>query len=198
MLIPGSPSRRSISVIHWSFGVPGSTRQSRAASAIDGMTLTFGGSPTPERRRRERDRRVLDRVVELVVGQRANARLERFEHAELRRRHGLAEEPRQRPDEPVVGVLVVRLRAVPGDAFGGELQPDRVFSPPPRCRRPACRARRNRGCRSRLRRGCTRGRAPGSASRASTPRPARRPPPRRAPPSAGCRGRAGRSAASAA
>ena len=28
---------------------PGSTRQSRPASATDGMTLIFGGSPTPER-----------------------------------------------------------------------------------------------------------------------------------------------------
>ena len=30
--------------------MPGSTRQSSVASATDGMTLTFGGSPTPERR----------------------------------------------------------------------------------------------------------------------------------------------------
>ena len=30
--------------------MPGSTRQSSSASATDGMTFTFGGSPTPERR----------------------------------------------------------------------------------------------------------------------------------------------------
>ena len=29
--------------------MPGSTRQSRPASATDGITLIFGGSPTPER-----------------------------------------------------------------------------------------------------------------------------------------------------
>src|SRR4026209_42830 len=50
ILISGSPRRRRISSSHSSFEVPGSTRQSIVASAIDGMTLTFGGSPTPERR----------------------------------------------------------------------------------------------------------------------------------------------------
>ena len=39
---------------------PGSTRQSIVASAIDGMTLTFGGSPTPERR-------LVSEIVELRI-----------------------------------------------------------------------------------------------------------------------------------
>src|SRR5947207_699302 len=44
-----SPRRRRTSAIHSAVVVPGSTRQSRPASATDGMTLIFGGSPTPDR-----------------------------------------------------------------------------------------------------------------------------------------------------
>src|SRR6476660_4428583 len=49
-LIVGSARRRSISLIHCGPVVPGNTRQSIVASATEGMTLAFGGSPTPERR----------------------------------------------------------------------------------------------------------------------------------------------------
>src|SRR5947199_4316351 len=45
----GSPRRRRTSATHSAVVVPGSTRQSSPASATDGMTLIFGGSPTPDR-----------------------------------------------------------------------------------------------------------------------------------------------------
>src|SRR3954471_9849870 len=58
--IVGSASRRLTSAIHCAAVIPGSTRQSIVASATDGMTLTFGGSPTP-------DRRLVSEIVECWI-----------------------------------------------------------------------------------------------------------------------------------
>ena len=67
---------------------------------------------------------MLDRVRELVRRERADALLHRVQDAKFGRWHRLRWSTFERPDEPVVRVLLVRLAAVPGHAFGADLQPD--------------------------------------------------------------------------
>src|SRR5258708_5034297 len=50
IVIVGWAGRGVIPASHWSAVVPGKTRQSIVASAIEGITFTLGGSPTPDRR----------------------------------------------------------------------------------------------------------------------------------------------------
>src|SRR4029079_2719478 len=73
---------------------------------------------------RQRDRRMLDRVVEFVDGKRADSRFHGLEYGDRRAGCRLAQQPRKRADKPVVRILIVRLRGVAGDAFGAQLEPE--------------------------------------------------------------------------
>ena len=90
------------------------------------MTLIFGGSPTP-------DRNQVSAIVEcwialvnlfvanvptrdFIVVDAATARSRRWTASGF-----AASSRRQRSDEPIVRVLIVRLAAMAGDAFGAQL-----------------------------------------------------------------------------
>ena len=124
----GSPRRRRTSASHASRVTPGSSRQSRVACATEGITLTFGGSPTPERS-------VVSEIVECWIAFvylfRASVPTvlpQLLQHGHRRRWARLREQARQRPDQSVVGVPVVRLRAVPRHPLRGHAQPQIFFS----------------------------------------------------------------------
>ena len=127
----GSPRRRCTSAIHCSRVVPGRTRQSSPASATDGITLIFGGSPTPDR---IQVTEIVDRRMALVNLFSANVPTRPF----MVSSSGAAAPPwdsepvdsqqaREPPRKPIVRILVVRLTSVPCHTLGPDLEPHHLL-----------------------------------------------------------------------
>ena len=156
------------------------------------MTLTFGGSPTPERRLVSEIVECWIALLNLLAAKVADARLHRVE----RRGNGDAGERLARAAAPARGPAD-RSGSDRAAAIRGRRPLRRAASARgsssrrPRCRTPACPARTGRGCRSRPRRSCTRDRARRSGLAHPLGAERRRRSPRRARPSGSRRASSG-------